>query len=54
MSLLQSTQTYEDAINLGLTKSEAAAIGIGTAMGVYAIGRSGLGELFFPELQNTN
>lgn len=54
MSALQSVQTYEDAINLGTSKTEAAAIAWGTALGVYAVGRTGLGELFFPELQDVN
>ena len=54
MAALQSVQTYEDAINLGVSKTEAAALGWGTALGVYAVGRTGLGELFFPQLQDVN
>ena len=54
MAALQSMQTYEDAINLGVSRVEAAAIGWGTTLGVYAIGKSGLGELFFPQLKDVN
>lgn len=51
MAMMQGLETFEDAIEQGADRSEAAAIAWGAVAGMYAVDRTGLGELFFPELK---
>lgn len=51
MAMMQGLSTFEDAIEQGADRSEAAAIAWGAVAGMYAVDRTGLGELFFPELK---
>jgi hypothetical protein len=37
-------------LNAGATKGEAALVALGSTLGMYAVDRSGLGELFFDDL----
>lgn len=52
MAGLQAFDTYEDVLEQGATKTEAALMAWGTALGMYKVDRTGLGELFFPELES--
>ena len=52
MAAMQGFQSYEDALAIGASKTEASAIAWGTVLGMYGIMRTGLGETFFPELQS--
>lgn len=52
MSALQAFDTYEDALEQEATKTEAAAMAWGAALGMFVVDKSGLGELFFPELES--
>lgn len=51
MAGLQAFEVYEDTLEQGATKTEAALMAWGTALGMYKVDRTGLGELFFPELE---
>ena len=51
MAMMQGLETFEDAIEQGADRAEAAAIAWGAVAGMYAVDRTGLGELFFPELK---
>lgn len=52
MAGLQAFDVYEDTLQQGATKTEAALMAWGAALGMYKVDRTGLGELFFPELQS--
>lgn len=52
MASVQGIQSYEDALEAGTTKGEAALIAWGTILGMYGIGKTGLGEIFFPGLKD--
>lgn len=51
MSVMQGIDVFEQAINQGADKVEAAAIAWGAIAGMFAWDRTGIGELFFPELK---
>ena len=53
MAMMQGLETFEDAIGQGATRAEAAAIAWGAVAGMYAVDRTGLGEIFFPELKTS-
>lgn len=50
MALVSNTDVYSDLIDRGLTKREAAAVALGSTLGMFAVDRKGLGEVFFNEL----
>lgn len=52
MATLQGLETYEDALEQGASKAQAAALAWGSVAGMYAVDKTGLGELFFPELKD--
>lgn len=52
MAALQAFDVYEDTLSQGASKTEAAAMAWGAALGMYTVDRTGIGELFFPELQS--
>jgi hypothetical protein len=52
MAGMQAFEIYEDTLAQGATKTEAALMAWGAALGMYKVDRTGLGELFFPELQS--
>lgn len=52
MAGLQAFDVYEDTLEQGATKTEAALMAWGAALGMYKVDRTGLGELFFPELES--
>lgn len=52
MATLQGLETYEDALEQGASKSQAAALAWGAVAGMYIVDRTGLGEVFFPELRD--
>ena len=51
MAMMQGLETFEDAIDQGADRAEAAALAWGAVAGMYAVDRTGIGELFFPELK---
>ena len=53
MAMMQGLESFEDAIEQGATRAEAAAIAWGAVAGMYAVDRTGLGEIFFPELKTS-
>lgn len=50
MAIISNTDVYQDMLNAGATKGEAALVALGSTLGMYAVDRSGLGELFFDDL----
>lgn len=50
MALVSNTDVYEDLIDRGLSKREAMAVTLGSTLGMFAVDRTGLGEVFFKEL----
>lgn len=53
MAAMQGFQTFEDALAIGASEKEAALLTWGTIVGMYGIMRTGLGEQFFGDLQDT-
>lgn len=51
MAIMQGSEVFEDALSQGATREEAAAVTWGAIAGMYAIDRTGIGEIFFPELR---
>lgn len=51
MAVLSGLDSFESAIEQGADRSEAAAVAWGTVAGMYAVDRTGIGEIFFPELK---
>ena len=54
MAMMQGFQMYEDALAIGTSKGEAALLTWGTIIGMGAIMKTGLGELFNSSLQNAD
>jgi hypothetical protein len=54
MAMMQGFQMYEDALAIGTSKGEAALLTWGTIIGMGAIMKTGLGELFNSNLQNAD
>jgi len=53
MALVSNTDVYESMLEHGATKMEAAAVALGSTLGMYFVDKTGLGEMFFddtPEL----
>jgi hypothetical protein len=53
MALVSNTDVYESMLEHGATKKEAAAVALGSTLGMYFVDKTGLGEMFFddtPEL----
>lgn len=51
MSLISNTDVYESAIEHGATKQEAAAIALGSTLGMFGVDKYlGLGEMFFDDV----
>lgn len=51
MAMTQGLDTYNEGIQLGLSKPEAALTAWGAMIGMYAVDKTGIGEIFFPELE---
>lgn len=50
MAIVSNTDVYSDALEHGTTKAEAAAIALGSTLGMFAVDKyAHLGELFFDE-----
>ena len=54
MAMMQGFQMYEDALEIGASKEEASLLTWGTIIGMGAIMKTGLGELFNKDLQNAD
>jgi hypothetical protein len=50
MALISNTDVYQDMLDAGATKREAALVALGSTLGMYKVDRSGIGELFFDDL----
>ncbi len=52
MSLISNTDVYDSAIEHGATKQEAAAVALGSIIGMFGVDKYlGLGEMFFDDAQ---
>lgn len=50
MAIISNADVYDDAIQHGVTRKEAAAIALGSSLGMFAVDRGlGLGEMFFDD-----
>jgi hypothetical protein len=50
MAIVSNSDLYNDMINQGLSKSEAAAIALGSTLGMFGLNKyTGLGEIFFDD-----
>lgn len=49
MALISNTDVYESAIEHGASKKEAAAMALGSALGMFRVDKIGLGEMFFDD-----
>jgi len=50
MSMISNYDVYNDAIEHGATKNEAAAVALGSMLGMFAVDKyAHLGEIFFDE-----
>lgn len=50
MAMTSNSDVYSDALSRGATKAEAAAVALGSTLGMFAFDRfTGLGELFFDD-----
>lgn len=50
MALVSNTDVYQSMLDAGTTPREAAAVALGSTLGMYTVDRMGIGELFFDEL----
>lgn len=51
MAMLSGLDSYQSAIEQGVDREAASLVAWGTVAGMYAVDRTGLGEIFFPELK---
>lgn len=49
MAIISNSDVYQDMLEHGSTKGEAAAVALGSTLGMFAVDKTGLGELFFDE-----
>lgn len=49
MSIISNTDLYQEMLDKGLSKKEAAIVALGSCIGMFSIDKSGLGEVFFDE-----
>jgi len=49
MAIISNSDVYNDMLQAGATKSEAAAVALGSTLGMFAVDKTGLGELMFDE-----
>lgn len=49
MAIVSNSDVYQDMLEHGSTKGEAAAVALGSTLGMFAVDKTGLGELFFDE-----
>ena len=49
MALISNTDVYESAIEHGASKKEAAAMALGSTLGMFRVDKTGLGEMFFDD-----
>jgi len=49
MAIISNSDVYGDMIQHGATKGEAAAVALGSTLGMFAVDKTGLGELMFDE-----
>lgn len=49
MAIISNSDVYGDMLQHGATKSEAAAVALGSTLGMFAVDKTGLGELMFDE-----
>ena len=47
MAIISNTDVYADMLAHGASKQEAAAVALGSTLGMYAVDKTGLGEVFF-------
>lgn len=53
MSLISNTDVYDSAIEHGATKQEAAAVALGSMLGMFGVDKYlGLGEMFFDDVKS--
>ena len=50
MALVSNTDVYQSMLDAGATPREAAAVALGSTLGMYTVDRLGIGEMFFDEL----
>jgi hypothetical protein len=50
MALVSNTDVYQNMLDAGATPREAAAVALGSTLGMYTVDRLGIGEMFFDEL----
>lgn len=50
MALVSNTDVYQSMLDSGATPREAAAVALGSTLGMYTVDRLGIGEMFFDEL----
>lgn len=49
MAIVSNSDVYSDMLENGATKAEAAAVALGSTLGMFAVDKTGLGELFFDD-----
>lgn len=49
MAIISNSDVFDDMIQHGATRREAAAVALGSTLGMFAIGKTGLGEAFFDD-----
>jgi len=49
MAIVSNSDVFGDMIQHGATRREAAAVALGSTLGMFAIGKTGLGEAFFDD-----
>ena len=49
MAIVSNSDVYSDMLENGATKGEAAAVALGSTIGMFAVDKTGLGELFFDD-----
>jgi len=54
MAIISNNDVYESALEHGTTKKEAAAVALGSTLGMFAVDKYlGLGEMFFNDKEQT-
>lgn len=49
MAIISNTDVYDSALEHGATRTEAAALALGTTLMMFGVDKTGLGELFFDD-----
>lgn len=54
MAIVSNTDAYQSMKDAGLTPQQAAWVALGSSVGMFAVDKTGLGELFFDDLEDVN